>query len=315
MAYNGETPWKGLGTKVDPDMTPEEMLKKAGLDWEVKKYNLFAEVRKQRVKTGAQALVRLDGERDPEILTILPTASWNPVQNRQAFEFFNEFVERGDMEMHTAGALMGGKHVWALAKIKNEEFELFGGDRVEGYLLFSLPHQFGYSIDIRFTPIRVVSQTTMADSLAGAAKNGIRLNHRREFNPSIVKQTLGLADVKFGKYREAAELLGSKPYTDETLIQYFNLVFPKTSDKKGEHGKTNEAHSRAAKLAISTVESQPGHSYAPGTWWNAFNTVTYLADHVLGMGADTRLYSSWYGVNQKVKAKALQQAISFAKAA
>ena len=69
------------------------------------------------------------------------------------------------MEMHTAGSLKGGQQVWALAKIK-ESFDVFGKeDTVESYLLFSNPHQYGKSIDIRFTPIRVVCNNTLTFSL------------------------------------------------------------------------------------------------------------------------------------------------------
>ena len=33
MAYAGEVPWHGLGTKVPHDLSTDEMLKKSGLDW------------------------------------------------------------------------------------------------------------------------------------------------------------------------------------------------------------------------------------------------------------------------------------------
>ena len=35
MAYVGGVPWHGLGTRVLADLTSEQMLKAAGLDWEV----------------------------------------------------------------------------------------------------------------------------------------------------------------------------------------------------------------------------------------------------------------------------------------
>ena len=35
MAYAGEVPWHGLGVQVDGNLTPEEMLKEADLDWTV----------------------------------------------------------------------------------------------------------------------------------------------------------------------------------------------------------------------------------------------------------------------------------------
>jgi len=41
MAYAGEVPWHGLGVQVDGNLTPDEMLKQAGLDWSVSKRNIF----------------------------------------------------------------------------------------------------------------------------------------------------------------------------------------------------------------------------------------------------------------------------------
>ena len=156
MAYAGEVPWHGIGTEVPSDVSPDQMLKFAGLDWEVQKVPSYINVNQETVFTGRHALVRSS---DKSILDIV-TDDWNPVQNHDAFKFFNDFVYAGDMEMHTAGSLKSGQIVWALAKIK-DSFELFGGDKVEGYLLFSNPHRFGQAIDIRFTPIRVVCNLSL----------------------------------------------------------------------------------------------------------------------------------------------------------
>ena len=37
MAYAGEVPWHGLGTKVPHDLSTDDMLKQSGLDWSVEK--------------------------------------------------------------------------------------------------------------------------------------------------------------------------------------------------------------------------------------------------------------------------------------
>jgi hypothetical protein len=73
--------------------------------------------------------------------------------------------------------------------------------------------------------------------------------------------------------------------------------------------------SRSAAKALEIVEVQPGAEFAPGTWWNAFNAVTFLTDHMAGRSADTRLKSAWYGQNKNVKLKALKTAVEFAEAA
>lgn len=114
MAYAGEVPWHGLGVPVSNDLTPAQMQQKAGLDWKVHEVESFVEFNNERIPTGQKSLVR---ETDGKILTNVGE-NWKPVQNDTAFEFFSEYVMQGDMEMHTAGSLRGGKMIWALAKVK-----------------------------------------------------------------------------------------------------------------------------------------------------------------------------------------------------
>lgn len=307
-AYVGEVPWHGLGVRVEGDLPPDAMLRAAGLDWTVSKHKLFAEVNGTQIETSAEALIR---DKDNKVLTIV-TDSWKPFQNYEAFEFFNEYVQAGDMEMHTAGSLHGGRNVWALAKIKDSFFDVFGGDRTEGYLLFSNPHQFGKAIDIRFTPIRVVCNNTLTMSLNSKTSNGVRINHRNLFDPAYAKETLGIATSQMEKYKEMVEFIGSKKYTKETIVEYFNRVFPLTTNRDTEAG---QLASRAAKNAFELLETQPGAQYASGSYWQAYNAVTYLFDHRVGRTADSRLRSSWFGGNQKKKVDALNLAVEMANAA
>lgn len=310
MAYAGELPWHGLGEKVSNDLTPAQMMQKAGVDWEVHEVESFIEFNGTRKPTGQKSLVRGS---DGRILTNVGE-NWKPVQNETAFEFFSEFVLSGDMEMHTAGSLKDGQYVWALAKV-SESFDVFGEDRVDSYLLFSNPHQYGKSIDIRFTPIRVVCNNTLTLSLNQATKNGVRIGHRTEFNPDTVKETLGLAHEKFAKYKEMAEFLGSRKVTAESLIQYYNEVFPNTSKDADFKVESYDNLSRNAKLCYDALEVQPGAEYAPGTWWQAFNSVTYITDHVQGRNAENRLHSQWFGYNQARKVMAVNKAVEYATAA
>jgi phage/plasmid-like protein (TIGR03299 family) len=310
MAYAGETPWHGLGVKVSNELTPSQMMQKADLDWKVHEVESFVEFNDEKIPTGQKSLVRSS---DSKILTNVGP-DWKPVQNSEAFEFFSEFVLSGDMEMNTAGSLRDGKMVWALAKVK-ESFDVFGDDKVDSYLLFSNPHQYGKSIDIRFTPVRVVCNNTLSLSLSGKADRGVRMGHRTQFNPDQVKTTLGLAHEKFAKYKEMALFLGSRKTTAESLIQYYNEVFPntsRTSDTKVP--QKYEELSRNAKLCYDALETQPGAEYAEGSWWQAFNSVTYITDHVQGRNSDNRLHSQWFGSNQARKVTAAESAVEFASA-
>jgi len=311
MAYAGEVPWHGLGVPVSNDLTPVQMMEKAGVDWSVQECESFVDFNGERISTGQKALVR---STDGRVLTNVGK-DWNPVQNEQAFEFFSEYVYAGDMEMHTAGSLKDGQMVWALAKVK-DSFDLFGGDTVESYLLFSNPHQYGKSIDVRFTPIRVVCNNTLSLSLSMQAERQVKVGHRVEFNPGEVKEALGIASEKLATYREMAEYLGSKRFSMDKLIEYYNTVYPRTSDKRVQDKKLSvETLSRNAKECLNVLESQPGAEFAEGSWWQAYNSVTFVTDHVQGRNADNRLYSSWFGGNQTRKKNALETAIEFAEAA
>lgn len=309
MAYAGEVPWHGLGVKVPADLSPAQMLEKAGLDWSVEKIPAFSEINGKKVAVGWSALTRSSDDR---ILGVVSN-DWNPVQNHEAFEFFDEYCRAGDMEMHTAGSLRDGQIVWALAKVK-DSFDLFKGDQVDSYLLFTNPHKFGQCIDVRFTPIRVVCNNTLTLSLNQKADRVVKKNHRTVFDAAEVKEALGIATEKLAKYKEMAAFLGSKKYKEESIKEYFNRVFPVLAYNK-EKGPQRKELSKSATRALEVLHTQPGANFAEGSWWQAFNAVTYLTDHEIGRSADTRLQSAWFGANKNLKIKALETAVEFAEAA
>jgi phage/plasmid-like protein (TIGR03299 family) len=306
MAYAGDLPWHGLGTKVPADVTPRQMLEAAGLDWSVELYPAYADVAGKKIYSGRSVLVR---DRDNKVLDTVGD-DWKPVQNDEAFNFFNDFVSAGDMEMHTAGSLRDGQIVWGLAKVK-DSFELFGGDQVDSYLLFTNPHKYGQSIDVRFTPIRVVCNNTLTLSLSQKANQMVKVSHRQEFDGDRVKEMLGVAKEKLQSYKEMAQYLGSKRYTNESIVEYFQRVFPVLTQKVD----SKKDLSKSAQMALDIMDQQPGAEYAEGSWWQAFNSVTFMTDHVIGRNADNRLQSAWYGANKNLKIKALETAVEMADAA
>jgi phage/plasmid-like protein (TIGR03299 family) len=305
MAYRSSQgkPWHGLGTPVGDDMTPQEMMKAAGLDWSVEKVKTFINYNGKQVETGQEALVR---STDGKILTQVGPG-WNPVQNAAAFEFFTDFVSKGDMSMDTAGSLKDGRIVWALADVR-DGFSLFGGDEVKGYLLFSNPHQYGKSIDVRFVLERVVCNNTLTIALAESGQPAVRVNHRSVFDAERVKELLGLSHRKVETFKEAAEFLGSKQYGQKDLEKYFGAVF-------GESSKEDKLLSPTAERALQVVETQPGAEFKRGSFWQMFNAVTYMTDHELGRSNDTRMTSAWFGTNAKRKVDALNLAVEMAGAA
>lgn len=316
MAYAGEVPWHGLGAQVSSDLSPNEMMIAAGLDWQVvKKPMQYGNSDEDAVTIDNKAaLVR---ESDNQLLSIVGN-NWHPIQNEEAFSMFNEMCQAGDMEMNTAGSLKNGQIVWGLAKVK-KSFALKtdqGEDVVDSFLLFSNPHEFGKCADVRFSPIRVVCNNTLTAALSHG-KSSVRITHRTAFDPENTKRLLGIADLKLETYQEAAEHLVSKRYTPETLVEYFNKVFPVSNQAKTLKVADSiiDRLSYTARKAVDVMEKQPGAELGAGSWWQAFNAVTYLTDHQLGRTADARLQSAWYGPNNALKSNALQYALEAANKA
>lgn len=316
MAWAGEVPWHGLGKKVPADLSTDQMLEAAQLNYTVKKYPalsiipyvdpLTKEEKKKVIKTGWNSLIR---ETDNQLIDIV-SDDWQIVQNKEAFDFFHEFVMAGDMQMHTAGSISDGQIIWALAKI-NDSFELFKGDVVDSYLLFTNFHKYGFSTDIRFTPIRVVCNNTLTLALNNKGDRVVKISHRKKFNPGEAKEILGIATDKLKKYKEMAEFLGSRRAKNEDIVTYFKRIFPHSrakTDPTFNEPSTNASH------AMQILNSQPGSEYAAGSWWQPFNSVTFMTDHIIGRTTENRLASSWYGLNRTLKTKALEIAVEMANA-
>lgn len=314
MAYSGDVPWHGLGKKVPSDLTPKQMMKAANLDWDVELIPLTATWtnpvtgEKKKIPSEKSMLVRSDtGARLDEV-----GKDWNFVQNSQAFDFFCDFVANGDLEMHTAGACKGGQLVWALAKFKEGAgFTLFKKDKVEPYLLFTNPHRFAQSWDVRLTAIRAVCWNTVTAALGAQSSAVVRGSHRKAYEADEVKEKLGMAKEQMAKYKEAALFLSKKEFTKGSVVEYFQETFPVLTTKS--EGSDKEL-SKSAQRALTVLDSQPGHQFGEGTWWQAFNAVTFCTDHLIGKSADNRFVSAHYGANRSLKNKALERAVRFAEA-
>jgi phage/plasmid-like protein (TIGR03299 family) len=323
MAWNAEKPWHGLGFEVSDDLTADEMLVAAGLDWTVSKRPVYfpkknTEQVELKLIPNKFALTR---DSDESMLDIVGD-NYKPVQNQDAFTFFKRFVDAGGMKMETAGSLRGGQFVWGLAKIQesffvgnNEE------DEIRGYLLLTQPHRFGFSMVAALTPVRVVCMNTMrmalGESLKGKSNAGVfRMPHSRAFDDEVklaAEQALGLAKVGMQQLQEAADVLSNTRINQDELITYFHNV-ANTDIEEGQDDP--EKFTRTIKTLLEAIDMAPGQNLktAEGTVWGAYNAVTYVADHILGRD-ENRLANTWLGSGATLKRRALDLAMDFANAA
>lgn len=319
MASTSDLPWKGLGFKIAPKSSPEQMLKAAKLNWTVSKRPLsFQDSKGKWVESETDfALVR---DSDDRHLSTVGTV-YKPVQNADTFEFFKKFTTAGHMTMEHGGSLANGAYVWALARI-NADFVIGKDDAVQSYLLFCQPHAFGRAMVIRYMSMRTWCWNTLGRILStkGAGRRGVsehvfRMPHSMAFNDAT-KQTaelachLGIEQAK--EFKEAATLLSKKKAQPEAVEQFFCEVLkfdPKKATKK-KNGEDVRVPNKLPKFrdALLTAPGQQAPT-ALGTWWGAVNAVTYVIDHDTGRERQTALRNAWLGHTAGIKARALDLAL------
>jgi len=316
MAWAGEPPWHGLGVEIERGLSPEEILKKAGLDWIVKSVPLYTEF------NGKYVLVphSYANQRQSDGKILSQTSSkYNIVQNADAFDFFTKFTKAGKMSMETAGSLDGGRFIWALARI-DKSFKILGKDEMLPYLLLMQPHAVGHAMIFDFTGVRVVCRNTLnaalGSHLLGSAK-AFRMPHLQVFDDDMKARAeiaLGLAIDQFDHLHQAADMLARTKINKDDLGLYFdNVVKFNRSEAEAE----DKPEPRVLEKYRYAFEEGPGSKLvsAAGTYWGALNAVTYVVDHHSARTDDTRLKGAWIGDGSKTKRRALNIAVEMARAA
>ena len=315
MAYAGQVPWHGLGQQVDPSVDVDTMLVASGLDWKVLKKPMFHKMDDGEL-SGVPDFYALVRDKDNKSLGVCGK-EYVPTQNKQALEFFRRWTEAGHMRLETAGALDGGRQMWALAKIE-DTFSLFKEDKVDGYLLLSSPHIWGKSLVVKFTPIRVVCQNTLTMAMNSGGES-FRMPHRYEFGTEMMKtaeEALGIARDKLGIFKRQAEVMATAKCDAQAYYRFLMKLFSpadfKQLDKNDE--LTIADLNRNAYQVAAVLNNQPGARMksSDGTWWGALNSLTYWVDHQSGRERDTALMAAWFGSKAKLKEQALELAFAAA---
>ncbi|HWS96550.1 MAG TPA: DUF932 domain-containing protein, partial [Candidatus Methylomirabilis sp.] len=111
----------GLGVPIPNRATAEEMLYAARLNWDVNKVpipNVGASAEK---KPRRYHLVRMPlADSEPEVPLGVVSSRYRPLQNFEAFRFFDPVIGAEKAAFETAGSLGNGERVWVLAKAPGE---------------------------------------------------------------------------------------------------------------------------------------------------------------------------------------------------
>jgi len=346
-----EAAWHGLATVLKDAPTIAEGIKQAGLEWDVVQCPIEAIIAGDNVgrlsspqrpgdpkeyHVPAPGWIANVRSTDKSILGIV-SEKYKPIQNRDAFDFFQKFLDDKVCTLECAGSVKNGRYVWVLAKISDGEAEVSPGDKIFSYLKLSTAHDGSHAGTIAFTPIRVVCWNTLSSALAqadksvaagegramhvlhvgdvkaslAAAQAEIDIAHRRI--GKIVQQAKAFKKVEMDKaffYRFLEEIYGPERAEMRKKLQ---ILYPVVNDEKRPQAERDVAKEEAMvieeKLArpvrrsgiihslVRGFETGPGAEMAGQTLWGAINAVTHYEEHQRVGSNEERLYASWFGGN------------------
>lgn len=305
MMYVGKTPWHGPGTPIPEDkkISVREAIVAAKLNWQVELRHVFTE-NPEGQKSGILDHYAVCRNSDDAFLGIVGP-DYVPLQNEQALEWFQPFLDAKEATLETAGSLKGGRHVWALARIRDGNMDVGKNDPVSHYILLSNAHDGSVAVRVGFTPIRVVCNNTLTLALGSKASQLLRVRHSLNLhvNLELVRDTMKVARHEFSATVEQYRHLQKRGIDAAGLERYVRVVFSLPNDKGGRELIPN---------IIYLFENGRGHQEAGRTYWGAYNAVTEYLNYFRGRTQDNNLSSLWFGESTLTNKQALHVALKMA---
>jgi phage/plasmid-like protein (TIGR03299 family) len=307
MFYTGATPWHGLGEKLESAPTISEAIEASGLNWEVGTKDLVT-------KDGYDVPARATYRKDYNGILGVVGPRYVPLQNKDAFEWFQPFVDAGECSLHTGGSLSNGQKVWVLAQLNRDPSEIVSGDEVQKFILLSNSHDGTTAIRVGYTPIRVVCVNTLAFAHSHKESNLLRIRHTRSSKTALdnVRDIMDNINAQFEATAEQYRFLASRDFNQADVQKYVKVLLG--IDKKAPEDIKTRTQNILTEI-LATIEgpkqSMPG---VRGTWWAAYNGFNEYLNYTKGRNTNNRLESLWFGQNGTDNNKALQLATEFANA-
>jgi len=305
MMYTGNAPWHKLGVKLDNPATAAEAIEAAQMEWSVITKPVYARNQAGGFEEvdGKRAIVRADTQ---EVFTIMGNG-YEPVQNKDAFSFFDAVIGQGEAIYHTAGSLYGGKRIWVMAKLP-DDIKITPDDVIQPYILLSNSHDGSTALRMQITPIRVVCANTL--SVALGSNGGFYAKHTRNVmqRAKDAREVLGLANAYYEMFARQVDQLVNTRMTVIEVQEYLQKVY----QFKADQTYADQDH-RIVKAYETTLDllGHPTNTLGgiQGTQWAAYNAVTYYIDHekpVRGQAYrdDRILDSSWFGTGAGIRQRA-----------
>lgn len=319
-------PWSnGIAKNVEDCRTAEEVMKKAGLNWTVAKCKLVAEMPIHNNRTedngfifGSNNYVECTNafgtyRTDLNIPLGIVKERYTPVQNVDAFSFFDNAIGKDKAIWQTAGYFGYGERVYVSAKLPKNIF--VEGDPVENYLVFITSHDGSLGVKILFTPVRLICSNVLNAAISESS-NYISFRHTKSVHNNLdtAFEILGICDKKIRFLDEKYSFMKKIVMNDSEAQNIFaNTVLTENELLKiKETGHTVEQIVSRDWKAIQDSEismkkinilSEMNNYYFDGvgqreiigTGWGVYNAVTGYYSNVDNSTGNKRMDSLLFG--------------------
>jgi len=270
MFYNRETPWHGLGTRVEDAQSSKEALELAGLNWSVNPQPVF--IMNNGTPVAVPNTIANVRDSDNSVLGIV-TNHYKLCQNKEAFSFTDGILGNG-VKYETAGSLFKGKKVWMLAKMPDSEIV---GDKFENYLAFVNSHDGKGAIQVVATSVRIVCNNTLNIALKGASRKW-STKHMGNLESKMAEshRTLELSSKYQTAFSLEAERLAFEK-VGKVQFQIFVETLIPIADDISLRSKNNFLDMRDE--LTTRYEMAPDLANIKGTKWGVLQAVSDFATH------------------------------------
>jgi phage/plasmid-like protein (TIGR03299 family) len=241
---------------------------------------------------------------------------YTPLQNSEAFNFFDPLVEQGVAAYETAGSLSGGKKVWILAKLGGD-IVIGDKDPVDRYVLLSNSHDGSSSVTVKTTGVRVVCQNTLSAALSFRGKAGVsefKVRHTKNVKDRTESalNLLKAVSERFDKLAVVWKAMAEFEMPALAQLDYIQRIIPDTA------ANTKRAEAKRMEIAQHmTFGAGQELDSARNTLWGTYNGMTHYLTHAISTRKDStpdkHLDSLWYGKRAADNDDAFQAALDILK--
>jgi phage/plasmid-like protein (TIGR03299 family) len=234
---------------------------------------------------------------------------YSVIQNDWLFKLLEPVIDDGACVYETGGSILGGRKVWALAKLPGEHY-IAADDRIQDYILVTIAHDGSLPFTAMHTSVRVVCQNTlsMAHSM-GSEYPIVRIKHTPGYNANIriAHKILGLSTKASAQMATFFAEMAARAMNTAELTSFAKFVFPSAREEQNK-----EVDARIQSLRnklysgfdadINNIDPDSRH-----TAWSAYNAYTDILDHdsPSRKGVDRQNWS-WFGPGQDKRLRAMR---------